>query len=389
MKMLLKLAVLGFCLNVWALAESDGEARSWRDRLTRELQNLAPAQSEMSEKLKNEILQKYGFKAECDKGYVRFWGALDEHNCVYGLTHLQAALAKVDRIVDPADLATYVTIEIGRPGLWQGLTILNREMKVPYNATPDRMSQFINRQLKMHFGLSKADMIKLNKALAKKIKDTYFVKVIPGYDVLDERYHDGLIKADLALQMVFVGKQPSPELAAQLGVDSLVISQFSSPIYEDEGELRRRLNVDDHPGQMFHDIIQGLNDHHESRWPFTRNFAPAWTWHDINTFRENRRHVHEMKAWFKSNLPNIEVKCVLKSEEYGNISIRECREGLDNLRKAIAQMSTQRKQVTAAPRVLIGSVPIRRYVYLPEKQAMLVHHGLGQDSFIKALTTDD
>lgn len=295
-------------LGKWSLSTSDALARA-----------------------QGEIRAKSGFTVKCDRGWYGLWGSLSEDNCAVGLTRINAALEKVKPPVN-RDQINRLTLELGRPGLWQGLTFSNRDMRIPYNANPETMAKFVSSELNLLFNTSLADLVKANEGMIKRIKSEYFIQVepLPILDVYET--HDGLKKAEIAMRVFYGGQKPSEQEFRKLGIDTLVLSQAGAPLMEENGQLALTVDIDHHPGEIFMNMIHAVDTKGKTNW-----VGPArWTWEEVNRFRADRDQVNRMLPALQKALAVREIQCNLSYLESGSIHMSSCRKGLELLQRAAA-----------------------------------------------------
>lgn len=348
----------------------NGTVSGWKDKIQRDLSRLNFSTDESLLKAEQEIRDKHSFMVTCDRGWMGIGGALSVENCAIGLTRLSAALDQIKPNLS-ADLLKNTSIQLSRPGLWQGLTFQGREMKIPYNANPELMSKFLHSELTLVYATSLGDLFKANERLADRIQKKYFVKVSPAPDLDVYQTHDGLKKAEVAMFLV-AGANPqySEGEAKKLGFDTVVLDSRSSKIFEDSGELRMKLSYTDHPGEMFMHMVNAGKPS-ERKWLSTH--WSALNWNDVQAFREDKQRVLQTAVALKSALAVDEVQCELNSAQSGAVTMRDCRAGLENLQRA-ASNNAGLKGGKGVGGVIIKDLNVVNYEYdAPTKRLFLDH----------------
>lgn len=225
-----------------------------------------------------------------------------------------------------------LTLELGRPGLWQGLTFSNRDMRLPYNANPETMARFVTSELNLLFNTSLAELVKANEGMIKRIQSQYFVQVepLPVLDVYET--HDGLKKVEIAMRVFYGGQKPNEQEFRKLGIDALILSQVAAPLIEENGKLALTVDIDHHPGEIFMNMIHAVDAKAKTHW-----VGPArWTWEDVNRFRADREQVNRLLPNLKKALAVQDIECKLSYLDSGSIHMSSCRKGLETLQRAAA-----------------------------------------------------
>lgn len=364
-----------------AFAEPAKDSKSWQERLGLDLTSFNFSTDEGVNQLKKDIYQRTGFKVDCDRGLYGLWGSLSVENCSIGLTKLDAALKNVS-----TKSPLKVAIELGRPGLWQGVTFQEHTVKVPYNADPRTTTRFIDGELKLINEVSRGEMITLNNRLARRIADTYYVNVIQDSFMNEFQNHDGLKKVDLAMQIYYAGRRPEPREAKKLGFDSIVLAQSASDMYENNGELRVDVDIVDHPGQIFMKLINAVK-REDNVQPVHLSWMPAWTWNDVIRFREDQNRVNNLKPILRSQLGDRVVECLLDNRSDRSIKLSDCRAAMENLQKGVAAAKPQ-----VAPhvrKILIGNAGLigRYWKSSPEATEIVIDYKLSPEGFVESVRT--
>jgi hypothetical protein len=249
----------------WAWCDDGNQTESQRLRgfISRQFDRLNQGPDEAAQKIMTEIESRHGWMVSCTTGYLGgIWRAsLPAPDCYTGLESVNMALNQIDSNLLGENKNSELKIEVSRVGVWQGITISDPIMKIPYNAHPDSMATFITRQVKMFMDLSRNELGQLNALREKAIHDQFGINVIRQESLSRIEYHDGLTKLQLALQMIF-DKKPSQQQQQnqKLGVDAIVLASSTSRIYQDSGQLRIDIAATDFPGQMFYEIRRGVAD---------------------------------------------------------------------------------------------------------------------------------
>ena len=349
------------------------------ERVQRDIQDWTVGSNEGIARVKAEIRDKFGLNVECDRGYVGLWGSLSKADCVSGLTRLASGLSEVPLNVDRSYLAD-VKIELGAPGLWQGLTIMNRDMKIPFNANPKIQASFIADEVALLYRINLKQLAERNAEYAKKISDKYFILVDKDPTVDVYQYHDGLKKAALTATLIYAGQKPTRELAQSLGFDRLIVSKANSGLEEENGELQISFNYADHPGTIFNYILKSVRNHNGS-W-LSRMTSSSKSWGQVVQFRRDRIRANELKSTLSQSL-NKGVDCLLDSEQKGYVDMAECRAGLEKIKMAL---------VTTTPRlgddvnqILITNMTLNNYDFDPQSRSILIDYNANSAKIAEAL----
>jgi hypothetical protein len=339
----------------WA---QDSEVKKWQDSLTREAQKWGFGGSDdANNQMATALHEKYGFKVSCDRGMYGLMGSVTAESCSTGLVRIEAALKNLQVKMDP-DYQRIISIEIGKPGYWRGIHALSRDLQIPYNASPQHMTAFLNTELSVAYDKSVAQLMALNRGIAARIKANYFAKVTAETSLDVYQVHDGIKKLEAALNLAYDNRRPSPAEFAKFGFDTVVIASSSNAIYQDHGELRIRVNYADHEGKMFMDIIKAVAKPDDRRgYVHVSMRGPDYDWNEVVHFRDDRARVGDFMATLKSGpLKNISVRCQLDAAVTRAIDMAKCRKGLETL-NSVASAYNEVKDIRAIEiaAVMLGS----------------------------------
>jgi hypothetical protein len=151
--------LLGFVMSIsQAFAQDtptqsapDSESARMRERIGTLLERFNLSASEMVQRLKVNIDEKYHVQATCDEGFILgIWNGLDDGECLAGLEKLNAALAHSKL---PLPRVDDFKVQVGKFGQWQSLTQNDHQIVLPFDATAEHMLSFIKDQLVRGFNV--------------------------------------------------------------------------------------------------------------------------------------------------------------------------------------------------------------------------------------------
>lgn len=369
----------------WSQTDNSISAKvgQWRDRIVSDLGKWSINSNETIKKAEEEIFEHTGFRVHCDRGWSGLWGALSADNCAIGLTRINSALGQVRAPIDRAQLGR-ISIELGRPGLWQGITYVDREMHVPYNANPETIAGFVNSELNIFYGTSLADLIKSNENFRNKIKDQYFLQVDVAPILTAHEIHDGLRKVDMAMKIYFAGQAPTADEFRKLGLDTVVLNRFATPLMEESGRLRLGVNFKDHPGELFLDMIKAVRPDSRGKWLN----SSIWTWSDVGTFRANRERVDRMKGELRKTLAVKQVECAMSYGDSGSIDMEDCRKGLESLQRAARNEALKNVGARGVEKILVKDLTLTRFDFDREHKVIELDYKIDDGDVLKAFQND-
>ncbi len=347
------------------------------------IQQLTRGDAEYSKELQYRIQDSFGVTASC--GDEIFSTQAKNLDCVQGLQNLELALSQLDS--DAQRLVREVYIQISDSAQWGGLTYSDQELAIPFQAPPNVMAEFINKEVKLLNNVNLADVRKDNNVAAHKIESKYFVRVSSAPDLQPIVYHDGLERLNFALATLFVKDAPSPEEAAKLGFDRVILGTQNRNLYEDEGELRTELNATDSPVEMqlrmISQIAQPKSHWYEHLDP-SKLSGSSYTWEHISKFRDNRRQAREALEWLEENAPQMHVTCNLKSSERYSIDMAKCERGVTMIQHTIAKYQLT-DRTPAFQNLIVGSLWFSSVLPQKYRDAMLIKYNASEKTVYRAL----
>lgn len=310
-------------------------------RIREQVQRLDFRSSEARTELISTLAKKYGVRVECESSYLSIF-QLNDDSCFIGLSALDVALAKIKQANGGKEFALHdVQFLIAEHGHWEGITLADRTIKIPYDADPNSMVRFINYEIKILYGMSLEQLAKHNQGIADSIQKLTSVKVVPDPSLNPHEFHDGLKRLQAAVMLSLAGRKGQNQMT-RFGPDTIVLSYANSKIYQSGTELQLMLDARDRPGQMYENIITALKqpNFQLTRWLPVSGWlsgSVAMTSSEVTQFRRDRHRIEELMSWHAKNFPNkISVKCVLDNSLQG-VTIPSCVSGLDSLQKAVTQ----------------------------------------------------
>ena len=348
------------------------------------IQQLTRGDAEYSKELQYRIQDSFGVTASC--GDEIFSTQAKNLDCVQGLQNLELALSQLDP--DAQRLVREVYIQISDSAQWGGLTYSDQELAIPFQAPPDVMAEFINKEVKLLNNVNLADVRKDNNVTAHKIESKYFVRVSSAPDLQPIVYHDGLERLNFALATLFVKNSPSPDEAAKLGFDRVILGTENKNLYEDTGELRTELNATDSPVEMqlrmISQIAQPKSHWYEHLMDSNKLNGSSYTWEQISKFRDNRRQAREALEWLEENAPQMHVTCNLKSSERYSIDMAQCERGVTMIQHTIAKYQLT-DRTPAFQNLIVGSLWFSSILPQKYRDAMLIKYNASEKTVYRAL----
>ena len=359
-----------------------------QEEVGQRIQQLTRGDAEYSKELQYRIQDSFGVTASC--GDEIFSTQAKNLECVQGLQNLELALSKLDP--DAQRLVREVYVQISDSAQWGGLTYSDQELAIPFQAPPDVMAEFINKEVKLLNNVSLADVRKDNNVAAHKIESKYFVRVSSAPDLQPIVYHDGLERLNFALATLFVKNPPSPEEAAKLGFDRVTLGAKNKNLYEDDGELCMELNATDSPVEMQLRMISQIAQP-KSHWYEHLKFlgmgpntlsGSSYTWEQIAKFRDNRRQARQALEWLEENAPQIHVTCNLKSSERYSIDMAQCAQGVTTIQHTIAKYRLT-DRTPAFQNLIVGSLWFSSMLAQKYRDALLIKYDASEKTIYRAL----
>lgn len=363
------------------------ESQSLRDKIEAQVNRLNFNVDERNRQIMDDVEAKYGFNVQCDRGFAGLWSALKDGSCALGLSSLDKALADLEVPVDREYLSS-VTLEVTEAGQWQGITFTDRQIKVPYNAHPERIKEFVNKQLDILFNTSVNELEQENAQIVQELRDQYYYNVIPDENVDAAEFHEGLQRLRIAAQRSYGTVKPSREEFEKFGFDTVVIGKKYRGLYEDQGELRVKVDMKDSPGQLFLQLINQV-DAPKTRFGKVMNFPlTSYSWNDVTQFRQLRAEVQQFREEIAGLLPEQSVDCLLDSKKNHSVNMAECHKGLRRLRESLYVNGQPTRVVEARPIIISDNALARRF-QSNRSGALMVDYSNSVESMRKALTAKE
>lgn len=357
-----------------------GESHQTKYILEKDVDRLTADPKEASQALTKDLNDRYGLQVSCSSGFWKFWHGLNSDECYIGLVNLQEAIAK--KGVKKEDIPEGLKVELASHGGWQGLTFNNRKVCIPFDASSNAMEKFLGDQIEVAYNTSLAKLLKVNGATAEDLHDRYNISVRAKH--LDPyQTHDGLEKLRVALQMLTTANHGKMSVR-DMGFDAIVLARHDSQLVDEGQELVAHIDAMDSAGQMY----MTLNHAISAPRKFNVGLENGMTWNEVTNFQESRELVGQLQSWFHENLPEKRVECLVSADSWSDylyeISVPECRQGLETLQRAVGRLPEFRTS-QKVDRIVIASAMVASSWVDSDEKTLYIDYGADVDKVVAAL----
>ena len=353
-----------------------------QEEVGQRVQQLTHGNKEYVKELEYRIQDTFGVTATCPDEF--FSTQARNLDCVQGLQNLEIALTKLSP--NAQRLTREIEVKIGDAGDWGGLTYTDQELVVPFHADPTVIAEFIAKEVNLLNNVSFDQVRQENNVMARNIERKYFILVSSAPDLQPIVYHDGLERLNFALATLFVKAKPSPEQAAKLGFDRVILGNEDRGLYQNDGELRINLDATDSPVDMQIRLISQIRPpvkhwYEHLNW----NHLGNYTWAQVSEFRQARERARQALEWLDENVPELHVTCNLNNKAHNSIDMSECEQGVTTISRAFKQYHLQNKTVPFQ-NLIVGSLWISSAVPQRYRNAVLMDHAASEKTVYKLIT---
>lgn len=300
--------------------------------------------SDNVEALLKKVEDTYGFDVDC---------GVSVNQCYVGLKSLLKALESSAPAVEREKLHD-VEILISERGDWKIAKFGEPSVRIPYVTKSEHMARFINGQLELYILKTPEEIASKSAELAKEIREKYLFNVEKAPRLRNEYYALGLTTLKYVLSNFYNDpNSPTEDEKAQVGYDTIVMSDDYDTIYENKGELRINLDYETGPGDMGMQLISQIRP---TSGESNSSFAPSfYTRENINEFRDNRALIKSDTEQIAKLANGLKVICLLDRGEDDSLTVRNCAHAVSNVLKGLAANTNLLSRITAKKLAIIDT----------------------------------